>query len=109
MLLEEAGYQVRVCADGEQGLEVFSSTQVDLVILDYSLPALNGAEVAGAMRSLKPGVPIVMVAGHPECPHDVDGQVDVYMAKSSGAKELLKEIERLLGMTTVEENRLGAG
>jgi two-component SAPR family response regulator len=48
------------------------------------------------MREIKPDVPIVMLSGHLERPHDIDGNVDAYLVKGINPEALLNEIDRLL-------------
>jgi CheY-like chemotaxis protein len=45
-LLQSAGYDVLNACDGEQALGIFASIPVDLVVLDYSMPGINGKQVA---------------------------------------------------------------
>ena len=47
--LAEAGYAVREAADGEAGLASFEKKPPDLVVLDFVMPGLSGAEVANRM------------------------------------------------------------
>jgi CheY-like chemotaxis protein len=45
-LLENAGYEVLSAADGEQALHFFAAHDVDLVLLDYLMPGMDGGAVA---------------------------------------------------------------
>lgn len=105
-LLEKAGYEVLECSNGEQGLILFSSALIDLVMIDYSMPGLDGASVACSMRSLRPGVPILMVSGQEERPAQADYCVDAYLSKSAEFEDILRVIERLLNQETGKERRL---
>jgi CheY-like chemotaxis protein len=61
-LLAAAGYAVRSACDGAQALGIFAVEKIDLVLLDYALPGMDGGQVAEAMKSNLPHVPIVMVS-----------------------------------------------
>ncbi|MEM9186579.1 MAG: chemotaxis protein CheB [Planctomycetota bacterium] len=50
-LLEDAGYEVTIAHDGNQGLELIRSTRPDAAIIDVGLPGMNGYELAQALRS----------------------------------------------------------
>jgi CheY-like chemotaxis protein len=64
--LEEYGHEVVEAADGVDGIEQFGAIQPDLVIIDYIMPGLSGAEVAAHIVATKPGQPILFVSGYNE-------------------------------------------
>ncbi|HZU52019.1 MAG TPA: PAS domain S-box protein [Sphingomicrobium sp.] len=64
--LEEQGYRVREASDGTQGLAALDRETPDLVILDFIMPGLSGAEVARRIRINRPEQPILFVSGYSE-------------------------------------------
>jgi PAS domain S-box-containing protein len=64
--LEELGYDVRSACDGAAALESLGTFEPDLVVIDYLMPGMSGAEVATAMRELRPQQPILFVSGYSE-------------------------------------------
>jgi PAS domain S-box-containing protein len=64
--LEEQGYSVREAADGPSGLVEVERTTPDLVILDFIMPGLSGAEVASRILSDTPDQTILFVSGYSE-------------------------------------------
>jgi PAS domain S-box-containing protein len=64
--LEEYGHEVIEAADGGEGIEKFAATSPDLVIVDYIMPGLSGAEVAGHILATRPDQPILFVSGYNE-------------------------------------------
>lgn len=64
--LEEYGHDVIEAADGMDGIEWFGSNNPDLVIIDYIMPGLSGAEVAAYIVATKPDQPILFVSGYSE-------------------------------------------
>jgi CheY-like chemotaxis protein len=95
ILLERAGYQVLTAPDGRSGLEIFAAQPIQAVILDYSMPGMNGGEVAMQMRQVKPAVPILLLSAYVELPEGVSTLVDVYMTKGEGAPALLDKLGNL--------------
>jgi CheY-like chemotaxis protein len=64
--LEDMGYRVTQAADGREGLTAASRDKPDLVILDFIMPGLSGAEVANRLLAKKPSQPILFVSGYSE-------------------------------------------
>ncbi|GAA4000020.1 PAS domain S-box protein [Sphingomonas humi] len=64
--LEDLGYQVTEAADGETALKEFRREAPDLVVLDYIMPGMSGADVARAMRGERPEQAILFVSGYSE-------------------------------------------
>jgi DNA-binding response OmpR family regulator len=96
LLLERAGYNVLACHSAKAGLAAFDSMPVRLVLLDFSMPGLNGAQLAKVMRRSKPHVPLLMLSGHPVPPNDVGKLVDLYLVKGGDPRTLLESVQRLL-------------
>ena len=62
--LAEAGYAVREAASGLQALATLEADpQADLVVLDFAMPGMNGAEVAIEIRKRWPAMPVMFVTG----------------------------------------------
>src|SRR5579862_4205320 len=59
--LETFGYTVLTAPSSGRGLELASIHSVDVVILDYFMPVMNGQEVAIELRRLRPQAPIILL------------------------------------------------
>ena len=64
--LEEHGYRVREASDGREGLAAFERETPDLVILDFIMPGMSGADVARQIRAKRPEQSILFVSGYSE-------------------------------------------
>ena len=63
--LSEAGYAILEAGSGAGALGVLDrGTAVDLVVLDFAMPGMNGAETAGAIRQRRPALPLIFVTGY---------------------------------------------
>jgi CheY-like chemotaxis protein len=96
ILLERAGYRVLTASDGPSGLEIFAAEPVEAVILDYSMPGMDGGEVAVRMRQTKPQVPIILLSAYMGLSAEVTSVVDLHMTKGEGAPVLLEKLNSLL-------------
>ena len=54
LILEEEGYRVFCAANGRHGLDRVSEVRPELVILDFMMPIMNGAEMGKALRASEP-------------------------------------------------------
>ena len=61
--LDALGYRVLEAQDGPAGLHALDAAP-DLMILDFAMPGMNGAEVARAARERRPDLPIVFASGY---------------------------------------------
>ena len=108
ILLERAGYKVLTASDGQAGIDVFRTHDVDAVVLDYSMPGMSGGEVARAMRQIKPDVPILLLSAYVGLQDEVRSIVDIYMTKGEGAPALLERLSNLLTNPSASEPLPGA-
>lgn len=60
----ELGYAVCEAADGRQALSAVRDEGVTLVILDYVMPGMDGAEVAREIAVIDPDLPVIFSTGH---------------------------------------------
>jgi PAS domain S-box-containing protein len=65
-VLDELGHDVASCDCGEAALAEVERACPDLLLLDFAMPGMNGAEVARAVRERCPDLPIVFVTGYAE-------------------------------------------
>jgi CheY-like chemotaxis protein len=64
--LEEQGYRVAEAGTGRKGLKAFTDDRPDLVILDFIMPGLSGADVANRILADQPDQAILFVSGYSE-------------------------------------------
>jgi CheY-like chemotaxis protein len=98
MLLEEAGCKVLVATTGAGALQLFASHPVDLVLLDYHMPGMNGDVVAEHMKAVQSDVPIALLSGDDGLPESALKWVDAFVSKSESPANLLQIVEHLLDL-----------
>ena len=62
-VLEELGYGVSIALNGEEGLKLFESANFDVVVTDYRMPRMNGAELIQRIRKLNAHARIILLSG----------------------------------------------
>jgi DNA-binding response OmpR family regulator len=107
-LLERAGYEVNEASDGRDGLRAVFSDRPDLVLLDVTMPGLDGWGTLERIRELT-DVPVLMVtarSGELEKVRGLKAGADDYMTKPFGRQELLARVEALLRRKRLAEDEL---
>ena len=106
-LLERAGYDVAEAPDGREGLRTLYSAAPDLVLLDVSMPGLDGWQTLERIRDLS-DVPVLMLTARTAELEKVRGLkagADDYVAKPFGRQELLARVEALLRRAGARQER----
>jgi CheY-like chemotaxis protein len=106
--LESFGYTVLIAPNGGKGLELASKQAVDVVVVDYYMPEMNGQEVAIKMRRLRPQAPIILLTGAVDVPAQTLNLVDALVAKDRLASQLLPTIAQLHGCRSISHDGEGA-
>ena len=66
-MVQDLGFTVLEADGGHRALDLLAGDeQIDLVVMDFAMPELNGAEVARRARQTRPGLPVVFVTGFAE-------------------------------------------
>jgi DNA-binding response OmpR family regulator len=99
--LKQAGFIVRVAQDGFSALTELNENHYDLVLLDISMPYLNGFTVLKSLRATPKfkNLPVIMLTGSQEKADQEKAQDEVsdYIVKPPKRDDLLNSIERILG------------
>jgi two-component system cell cycle sensor histidine kinase/response regulator CckA len=68
MLKRRLGYEVVTAGDGYEAVEIFRARkdEISLVLLDLSMPGMNGWETLSALRALRHDIPVVLASGYDE-------------------------------------------
>ncbi|MFC8845876.1 MULTISPECIES: response regulator transcription factor [unclassified Micromonospora] len=101
--LEQDGCEVRLAADGADGLAAIAGYRPDLVVLDLMMPGIDGLEVCRRIRRQLPNLPVIMLTALGEEADRVLGLevgADDYVTKPFSPRELVLRIRSVLRRTT---------
>jgi len=97
--LRFAGYDALEAADGQQGLDLATRCEFDLLLLDLVLPKRDGMEILREVRRLRPTLPVIVLTARGEESDRVAGLqegADDYVVKPFSVRELLARVEAVL-------------
>lgn len=85
-------------ADGEDALRVVQSAEPDVLLLDISMPRVNGLEVLRRIRACAPGTRVVVLSAYPL--DELQGEqswpvVGAYLDKAAGAEQILRTLRQV--------------
>ena len=63
-MVEADGHRVESVADGRTALAALSTARPDMVLVDFAMPGLNGAELIAKAREIHPGLPCLLITGY---------------------------------------------
>jgi DNA-binding response OmpR family regulator len=111
-VLVRAGYETLAAVDGEDGLRQAIAEQPDLILLDYMMPGMNGAETFRELRQNEntARIPVIMITAfstqfETEQMADMRMMLDDFMTKPISPKELVSRIESLFATRRIANSR----
>lgn len=96
MMLSHLGHEVLEAYSGKQALEILQREGgIELLITDYSMPKMTGAQLAEAARAMRPALPVLLATGYAELP--AGEKIDLpRLGKPYRREQLAAEISKLL-------------
>jgi DNA-binding response OmpR family regulator len=82
--LKEEGHQVVLANEGRQGFEIARSSQFDVIVLDVTLPGMDGLTIARKLRESRNQTPVLMLTARDspgDIVHGLDSGADDYLTK----------------------------
>jgi len=96
IMLESHGFKVLTASSGLQGLALFDENEIDLVVLDFYMPGLDGGQVAAEMRRRRPQVPIIFLSAYFALPAATLELANAFITKGDPPEVLIQKIEQLV-------------
>jgi DNA-binding NtrC family response regulator len=90
------GYGVVAAANGEAGLKIIESSEIDLVLLDLKMAGMSGQETLKRLKSERPGLPVIIISAFSRQQFDGMAEVCALLQKPLDFPTLLDTIKRSL-------------
>jgi CheY-like chemotaxis protein len=95
-LLALSGYTVHTAADGPSGLALVKEAQPACVLVDFSMPGMNGAEVARRLREHHAELVVIAITAFPDASDELEAAgADFVLTKPITADSLLRFLPRI--------------
>nr|WP_245303952.1 hybrid sensor histidine kinase/response regulator [Agrobacterium bohemicum] len=95
-MLEDLGHEVVEANSGRQALEILANeAPFDLLVTDFSMPGMNGAELSRKARELVPNLPILIATGYADLPDGMELDI-TRLGKPYSQDQLATEISKVL-------------
>ena len=100
--LERKGFEVVIAIDGKAGIDMASSANPDIILMDLSLPVIDGWEATRQIKAnpATQSIPVIALTAHAMAGDEqkaLEAGCDDYDTKPIDLKRLLDKIESLLG------------
>jgi PAS domain S-box-containing protein len=104
-LLRDLGYSVIEAGSGGAALDVLrTDRRVDVLLADYAMPGMNGADAARAALELRPGLPVLFITGYADLKALRDIGEERIVQKPFRDEELTRKLEAALGQAAAAKN-----
>jgi CheY-like chemotaxis protein len=101
LVLAGEGYHVTTVPDGRQALARLDEAAPELVVTDFMMPGMNGAQLVSTIREHPhyENVPVLMISGAPEAAlRRYETRYQAFLRKPFGLDEFLRTVRRLRGV-----------
>lgn len=96
MILEIYGYVPHVAACGTEALAIAGRKRLDIAVVDYHMPLMNGCTLASYLKAEDPQLKVILLTAALSVPLHEMRSIDKLVSKASAVPELLGAIEGLL-------------
>ena len=97
--LEEKGYEIDTCSNGNDTVDLVRQNTYDLIFLDENMPGLSGIETFRLIRQVRPDIPVVMITKSDEediMEAAIGSEIADYLIKPVKPKQILLAIKKIL-------------
>ncbi|MBM4165372.1 MAG: bifunctional response regulator/alkaline phosphatase family protein [Ignavibacteria bacterium] len=99
LFLEDKAYDVETASNGDDALELVRHQLFDIILLDEMMPGMGGLKVLAEIKSLRPGIPVVMVTKNEAeslMEEAIGDKISDYLTKPVNPSQVLLTIKKIL-------------
>ncbi len=99
LFLEEKGYEIDTCSNGNDSIDLVRQNRYDLIFLDENMPGLSGIETLKLIREVRTDIPVVMITKSDEedlMETAIGSEIADYLIKPVKPKQVLLAIKKIL-------------
>ncbi|HEX6041493.1 response regulator, partial [Longimicrobium sp.] len=111
-ILEHSGFAVLEAADGESGVRMARESRPDVVLMDISIPIIDGHEATRILKAdpATASIPVMALTAHAMAEDRIraaEAGCDAYLSKPAEPKHVVAEVRRLLGRVCAAPDSAG--
>ncbi len=99
ILLKKEGYEVLTVNSGQEALQVFETSPVDLVMTDMTMPQMTGVKLSEKIMGIRPDIPVIICTGYSSLVNEESAKllgIAAYVMKPIDSKEIAATIRAVL-------------
>jgi CheY-like chemotaxis protein len=105
VFLEQFGFEVLIASNGIEAIELVRVQKIDAVVMDYSMPGMDGEELAIRIRQISQDIPLLLLSGFArEIPVGLRKSVNFYLTKGDAPGLLVSALNHMTS-TSTEQRR----
>ncbi len=108
LFLEKKGFKVTPVTNGEDALSLVGKQQIDIIFLDEQMPGMDGITTLGELKTIQPGIPVVMITKSEEeeiMEDAIGGKISDYLIKPVNPNQILLTVKRILDRRRIRDEK----
>ena len=101
LFLEERGYNLTPCTNGQDALDLIVEEIFDIILLDENMPGLNGLETLDEIKNIQPRLPVIMITKNEEehiMEEAIGSKISDYLIKPVNPHQILLSLKKTLNV-----------
>lgn len=108
IFLENKGFKVTPVTNGEDALSMVGDQHYDIIFLDEQMPGMDGITTLNELKSIQPGIPVIMITKSEEeeiMEDAIGGKISDYLIKPVNPNQILLTVKRILDRHRIRDEK----